>query len=89
LTNFNFKAPILDLSGKALKKPGTNSIIKSSLSCVNFDSRLLSAGTRGARSMPPWFREETEACFIVRDANRQALACVYLRMSWVGALPRT
>ena len=26
------------------------------------------------RFPPPWSVEETEACFIVRDANRQALA---------------
>jgi hypothetical protein len=26
---------------------------------------------------PPWSAEETDACFIVRDANRQALAYVY------------
>ena len=25
----------------------------------------------------PWFVEETDACFIVRDANGQALAYVY------------
>ncbi len=26
---------------------------------------------------PPWSVEETEACYIVRDANRQALAYVF------------
>ena len=26
---------------------------------------------------PPWSVEETDACFIVRDANGQALAYVY------------
>ena len=26
---------------------------------------------------PPWSVEETDACFIVRDTNRQALAYVY------------
>ena len=26
---------------------------------------------------PPWTVEKTDACFIVRDTNRQALACVY------------
>jgi hypothetical protein len=26
---------------------------------------------------PPWIVEETDACFIVRDANGQVLACVY------------
>jgi hypothetical protein len=26
------------------------------------------------RFPPPWSVEETDACFIVRDANRQALA---------------
>ena len=29
------------------------------------------------RFPPPWTVEETDACFIVRDANGQALACVY------------
>ncbi len=29
------------------------------------------------RFPPPWFSEETEACFIVRDHNGQALAYVY------------
>jgi hypothetical protein len=30
------------------------------------------------RFPPPWSGEETDACFIVRDANGQALAYVYL-----------
>jgi hypothetical protein len=29
------------------------------------------------RFPPPWTVEESEACFIVRDANGQALACIY------------
>ena len=29
------------------------------------------------RFPPPWSVEETDACFIVRDANRQALTSVY------------
>jgi hypothetical protein len=29
------------------------------------------------RFPPPWTAEETEACFIVRDRNGQALAYVY------------
>jgi hypothetical protein len=29
------------------------------------------------RFPPPWIAEETEACFIVRDHNGQALAYVY------------
>jgi hypothetical protein len=29
------------------------------------------------RFLPPWIAEETVACFIVRDANGQALAYVY------------
>ena len=29
------------------------------------------------RFPPPWSAEEPEACFIVRDANGQALAYVY------------
>ena len=35
------------------------------------DCRLL------RRFPPPWSVEETDACFIVRDANGQALAYVY------------
>ena len=41
------------------------------------------AGNDSAHSMtarrfpPPWTVEETDACFIVRDANGQALAYVY------------
>jgi len=33
------------------------------------------------RFPPPWSVEETDACFIVRDANGQALAYVYLVLS--------
>jgi hypothetical protein len=29
------------------------------------------------RFPPPWTAEETDACFILRDANGQALAYVY------------
>jgi hypothetical protein len=29
------------------------------------------------RFPPPWSAEETDACFIVRDGNGLALACVY------------
>ncbi len=29
------------------------------------------------RFPPPWSADETDACFIVRDANGQALAYVY------------
>jgi len=29
------------------------------------------------RFPPPWSAKETDACYIVRDANGQALACVY------------
>jgi len=29
------------------------------------------------RFPPPWSVDETDACFIVRDANRQALTYVY------------
>ena len=29
------------------------------------------------RFPPPWIAEETDACFIVRDVNGQALAYVY------------
>jgi hypothetical protein len=41
---------------------------------------------------PPWSAEETEACFIVRDANGQALAYVYFeeepgRRAAASALP--
>jgi hypothetical protein len=34
-----------------------------------------SCGSR--RFPPPWSAEETDACFIVRDANGQALTSVY------------
>ena len=29
------------------------------------------------RFPPPWSIEETDACFIIRDGNRQAVAYVY------------
>jgi hypothetical protein len=34
-------------------------------------------GVAARRFPPPWSAEETDACFIVRDANGQALAYVY------------
>jgi hypothetical protein len=37
--------------------------------------RLIPVETR--RFPPPWSAEETEACYIVRDANGQAIAYVY------------
>ena len=46
-----------------------------------------------ARRFPsPWIAEETDACFIVRDANGQALAYVYFqeepgRRAAASALP--
>jgi hypothetical protein len=33
--------------------------------------------TSARRFPPPWTVEETDACFIVRDRNKQALAFVY------------
>ncbi len=33
------------------------------------------------RFPPPWSVEETEACFVVRDGNGQALAYVYFEES--------
>ena len=33
------------------------------------------------RFPPPWSVEETDACFILRDTNAQALAYVYSRTS--------
>ena len=36
-----------------------------------------SAAAEVRRFPPPWTAEETNACFIVRDANGQALAYVY------------
>jgi hypothetical protein len=44
------------------------------------------------RFPPPWSAEETEACYIVRDANGQALAYVYYeqepgRRAAASALP--
>jgi HEPN domain-containing protein len=40
-------------------------------------SALLGGVTDPRRFPPPWSVEETDACFIVRDANGQALASVY------------
>jgi hypothetical protein len=37
----------------------------------------LSSECLSAAFPPPWSAEETEACYIVRDANGQALAYVY------------
>ena len=31
------------------------------------------------RFLPPWSVDEQEACFIIRDANGQALAYVYFK----------
>jgi hypothetical protein len=33
------------------------------------------------RFPPPWTVEETQPCFIVRDANKQALAFVWRRIA--------
>jgi hypothetical protein len=41
------------------------------------DAMILSFMPSARRFPPPWSAEETEACFIVRDANGQALAYVY------------
>jgi hypothetical protein len=38
------------------------------------------------RFPPPWSVEETDACFIVRDANGQALTYVYFEGEPGGAL---
>ena len=50
----------------------------------------LSEGNRlmpsARRFPPPWSVEETDACFIVRDANGQALAYVYLEEGARSAL---
>jgi hypothetical protein len=47
---------------------------------------------RGRRFPPPWTVEETDACFVVRDANGQALAYVSvsnrgcsLRRMWLNS----
>jgi hypothetical protein len=37
------------------------------------------------RFAPPWTVEETDACFIVRDATGQALAYVYFEGNPPGA----
>ena len=37
------------------------------------------------RFPPPWSAEETDACFIVRDANGPALAYVYFEEEPGGA----
>jgi hypothetical protein len=34
-------------------------------------------GVKSRRFPPPWIVEETDACFIVRDHSRQALAYLY------------
>jgi hypothetical protein len=39
------------------------------------------------RFPPPWSVEETEACFIVRDHNGQALAYVYFEEESGGFVP--
>ena len=41
------------------------------------EARYLGLVTEPRRFPPPWSVEETDACFIVRDANGQALAYVY------------
>jgi hypothetical protein len=38
------------------------------------------------RFPPPWSAEETDACFIVRDANGHALAYVYFDVTGDGVL---
>jgi hypothetical protein len=40
------------------------------------------------RFPPPWSVEETDACFIVRDDNGQAIAYVYSRRKPAGELRR-
>ena len=44
------------------------------------------AGMPQRRFPPPWSVEETDACFIVRDANGQALTYVYFEGEPGGAL---
>ena len=39
--------------------------------------RVLKMSVPERRLPPPWSAEETDACFIVRDGNAQALAYVY------------
>jgi hypothetical protein len=39
------------------------------------------------RFPPPSSLEETDACFIVRDANEQAIACVYFEPERAVTLP--
>ena len=43
----------------------------------------------GRRFPPPWSVEETDACFIVRDHNGQALTYVYFEEEPDGAQRRT
>jgi hypothetical protein len=40
--------------------------------------------TERRRFPPPWSIEESAACFIVRDHDKQALACVYY-VGWTSA----
>ena len=44
---------------------------------------------RSRRFPPPWVVDETEACFIVRDANSQVLAYVYFEDEPAGARRRS
>ena len=41
------------------------------------DAMIFPSCPHRAASRPPWLVDEQEACFIVRDANGQALAYVY------------
>jgi hypothetical protein len=51
--------------------------VDSGCRCVGMPLRRVPATTMPRRFPPPWIAEETDACFIVRDANGQALAYVY------------
>jgi hypothetical protein len=44
---------------------------------ISSKPKLPRPGVTPRRFPPPWSVEETDACFIVRDHNRQALAYVY------------
>jgi hypothetical protein len=45
--------------------------------CFNSSGSLAKLTALPRRFPPPWSVEETAPCFIVRDANKQALAFVY------------
>jgi hypothetical protein len=62
-------------------RPGDIETPPASTACLPASRRavenLIPPCLSSAASPPPWVVEETDARFIVRDGNGQALACVY------------